>query len=230
MDSYIVLSEIIRTFRFYGVWPSIKTSWAYNAWSLIFLIISIFIYSISQFLNFLFITKISEIADMLNIFSSAFVVVFKGIVIYQKNHQLRHLISIMKIVDSKIYGIDEQQIHSKQIRICRLIYKTFLYSYVSVAIIIVIQLIFASNERRLVTSTLYYPWEWSKNNYAYTGGVIFHGTMVILACLFGIHTDTYGVILSNVLVGYIDVLGYKLKNMSQAKMVDCFKFYEDILR
>lgn len=230
MDSKVVIQPVIRNFRYLGVWPSLKHPTISKLWSSIMFILVGVIYPLSVAMNLLFIDSMNEFADVSYILSSIVLAILKGYFVFGKNGQLRRLLGIMDAIDAKILTKRHRDAHEEKLKTCRILYRIFVFLYLSAFAFIAFQTAFASKERRIWASTGHLPFGWSQNSYIYVGGIYFQGITNFAACFLGVNLDVYGIIFSNILLGYIRVLGDKLRGMKGATIVDCCKFYEDVLR
>lgn len=230
MNSVSALKNHIKLFKYFGVWPSSKTGLAYDSWTIFVFIFVGVGFSLSQLVNCLFVQSVDDIINSLIVASSTTVVTLKGVNLYLKKKELLESFESLQRMDERVRSPHHRSTVLKILNDCRLMYTVFSILYVGAAVTLAIQVIFTTRDTRFWASTFYYPYKWSENPFVYFGGLFYQGITNTLICVFAIVVDTYGIFMSYILIGHLQVLSDKFEHMKQFEIKDCCQYYEEIIK
>lgn len=230
METFAILKQVmIRPFELFGIWPKRPSHPLYHIWTLIIFLIVGIAFPLSQLINCFFVDSIEAFVGILLVTSTVTVVVIKSVIIYKKRTKLMKILKILKNLDADVHETDHIEIVNLVLRQCKKIYFLFLFIYVFACVILTFQVCLVPPEYRMWPSTILYPYKWAKIHTIYIGGIVFQGIANTLICIFSGSGDTYGIILSNILVAHIQIFCKKLEKLEEEQIVKCCKIYEDIL-
>lgn len=231
MDTFEFLQKVmLGPFKAYGLWPSANSSTAYNWWTInVFITIGIGL-PLSQIVNCLFADSLDQVVQICLLSSTIIVVTVKSVIVYFKGAKLRELLKVLERMDSDVCEPEHIRIIDKRLRQSGKIYWGFFIAYLSSCFILSIQACFAAKEARTWQSTIMYPYDWAKIEWVYTAVLVYQACSNTILCVFAVSGDTYGVILTNILVAHITILRKKCQKMRESQIKECCLIYEDILR
>lgn len=245
MNSLITLKNHLRIFHFFGAWPTetqlTVAAILYHFKTLLLFSFIGLLFPISQLACIFFVETVKSRVEVLVISSSVVVVIMKAINLYSNQMKMLELLHLIESMEKQITKSNHQAKFNCIIVSCRRLFSTYMIAYMCTVSSIVLQAIFSTRDKRSWSSTYHYPYELAKIPAVYFGVLVFQGISNFCICFFAVAADTYGVVLTHILLGHVDVFGLRLREMGQARggksadtfyeeIVYCCKSYIHILR
>lgn len=216
MYSVDSLKYHILSFRVCGLWRIENGSRLYDCWSAIFLTVVAFGFPFSQLMCFIFVDSVNGFVEQLLLTSTTIIAALKGFNIFVRKRKLAKLFEILNGMDDEvaIEPTKYRQVFDPLRKFFSIMSVMFLCTYGMAWVILAVQVIFSTPEKRAGWSSTYlYPSEYLHKPSIYVSGLFYQGASNFILCTADAAFDTFPVILLNILVGHIDVLKIQLQEI-----------------
>lgn len=221
MYSLDILKNHIIIFRYCGFWPDEKSSWLYVCWSIIYTAIVCICFPISQLVCVFFVDSVDAIVDHLLLTSTLIMASVKGINVMVQKRKLVQLFNTLNAMDENVAVENRkyEEIFQPIMKNSQQLNKICFGAYLSSWIILVMQVIFSSADKRGGgwSSTHFYPSAFLRQQSIYVNGLFYQAASNLLIIVMVGAADTYPIILLNILSGHIDVLKIQLQEFDASE-------------
>lgn len=213
MDSRENLNFHITLFRLGGIWPSKDGSIIYEFWTYFFNIIICVGFPLTQMVCVFYVDSVAVIVGLFVITVTNLITTVKALIIRAKKKQFDKLLQVMQEIDLQIPSSVIKTTMTKISNESTLIKNVFSMMYLSCWTSVALQVIFSPRDERIWSSTFPYPYGIMHEPVIYFGILIYQVIGNGLSCLLDAALDSYPPILLHILDGYIEVLGYRLREL-----------------
>lgn len=229
-------------FKWFGLWPSKKTSILYYIYSTLQIIINFIGWPVTMLACVFYVESVDDIVDHLILSTSCVLASIKSVNVLWHQAKFRNLIEIAKQMDRSVPKSNGKTIEMFQEnqKFCQTMLKVCTVAYMSSFCSIVIQNSLAVPEKRIWHSTILYPSEILQKPIIYYIGFYHQAICNCLSCLLSAVLDTYPSIFLHILNGHIDAINFRLEKLGndlkrtqyeiKRELIDICKCYETCLR
>lgn len=219
VDSVKALKYQFIMFQYLGIWPPNPPTWSSHLYTFVafYMLSAGFIGSLAA--SIIFVKSMKQVIDNLIVSSSVLLVVIKGIIIYFTKPKALNVLKLMRELDARVDGDDEESVLAVIYDQSGKLLKLFLGAYMTAWVALAFQSLWADKEESFWSSTALYPYEISQNKIVYWLVLMFQGFANFVECILVAAADTYGVILYHILGGHVEVLALRLKKLGFKRIV-----------
>lgn len=218
MDSREIIGSYVKVFKIYGLWPSEKSSFSYSLWSIVVSIFLYLLHTLFKLSSVVFANSIDEMVGILLVSSAVATISAKAFILKLRNGTFLELLNLIQYMDGKIHVNDQQKFLAPLINQSQFVFKSFIYYTCLCWTFLVIQVIISPPEKRIYSSTYFYPYESLKQPIIYVGGLIYEAMGNFLIIPIFVALNYYGVMLLCILVAYIDIFCGRLRSFGNKNL------------
>lgn len=215
MNSRNVLRWHMGVFKLFGLWAPQNFSILYTIWSIICASLFYIGDPISQLMAVFYVSSVNGAVDHLVMTSTIIMAAIKGLNVLVRRKKLAELFRLMEELDQTVTPDEHERVFKQKFLDSDRLFFLFCINYIGSWICVGFQTIMAEPERRLYSSTYFFPNEFLNQPNIYFGGMIYQAMSNVVLVLVDIAADTYGASLLHVLGGHIDILCESLQRLGE---------------
>lgn len=215
MDSTTVITNHMRTFRIFGMLPTMSSSYLYKLWGLITSFAAGIGLVTCQSLSILHVESTNDLINELLLLCTTSTVGIKIALFNSHRQHLLNILDIMKTADERIESVEDIGIMKNVSTSCRRINLIFLTCYIGSLPPLFLQLIFLDKTERTWKSTALVPNDFAQLSEVYYSVLAFQAIGNCFNCILALALDTFNFLLITILCGHIEVLSLHLKKIGK---------------